>query len=39
MLFKCNQYNVKDLQITSYLLFRIAQVYSELREENALNDD
>ena len=38
MLFKCN-YNVKDLQITSTFYLQLLKWWSELREDNALNND
>ena len=38
MLFKCN-YNVKDLQITSTFYLELLKWWSELREDNALNND
>ena len=38
MLLKCN-YNVKDLQITSTFYLELLKRWSELREENALNDE
>ena len=36
--FKCN-YNVKDLQITSTFYLELLKWWSELREDNALNND
>ena len=38
MLFKCN-YNVKDPQITSTFYIELLKWWSELREDNALNND
>ena len=38
MLFKCN-YNVKDLQIISTFYLELLKWWSELREDNALNND
>ena len=38
MLFKCN-YNVKYLQITSTFYLELLKWWSELREDNALNNN
>ena len=38
MFFKCN-YNVKDLQITSTFYLELLKWWSELREDNAFNND